>query len=56
VKWEDQPHAKQIAHASEPALWGTDAELAALPIPRNAERQRPLPDARRTVSGRTEGE
>jgi hypothetical protein len=49
---KDQPHAKQIAHAPEPALWGTDAEAAALPIPRDAERS--LPDARRTVSGRAD--
>ena len=45
---EDQPHAKQIAHAPEPTLWGTDAELVAVPIPRDAER--PLPDARRGLS------
>jgi hypothetical protein len=52
VELEHQPHAKQIAHAPEPALWGTDAEAAAVPIPRDAER--PLPDARRTVYGRAE--
>jgi hypothetical protein len=49
---EDQPHAKRIAHTPEPALRGTDAESAAVPIARDAER--PLPDARRTVSGRAE--
>jgi hypothetical protein len=26
TKMEEQPHAKQIAHAPEPALWGADAE------------------------------
>ncbi len=49
---EDQPHAKRIAHAPEPALRGTDAESAAVPIARDAER--PLPNARWTLSGRAD--
>jgi hypothetical protein len=43
----------QIADAPESALLGTDAELAAVTISRDAEQ--PLPDARRTVSGRAQG-
>ena len=54
AKSEDQPHAKQIAHASQPAVWSADKERDTMPITGDAER--PLPDARRTVAGRTEGE
>ena len=53
-KSEDQPHAKQIAHAPEPAMWSADKEREAVPVAGDAER--PLPDARRNVAGRTEGE
>ncbi|MCB1512628.1 MAG: hypothetical protein KDJ36_17170 [Hyphomicrobiaceae bacterium] len=52
TKLEEQPHAKQIAHASEPALRGADASRDAVPIARDAER--PLPDARGEVSGRAD--
>jgi hypothetical protein len=52
TKMEEQPHAKQIAHAPEPALWGADAKRDAVPIPRDDERS--LPDARGKVSGRTD--
>jgi hypothetical protein len=52
-KSEEQPHAKQIAHAPEPALWSADKERKTVPITRNAER--PLPHARRTISGRSKG-
>jgi hypothetical protein len=51
-KSEEQPHARQLAHAPEPAMWSTDKAREPVPIPGNAER--PLPDARRTISGRTE--
>jgi hypothetical protein len=54
VKSEEQPHAKQIAHAPEPALPSPDAGRDALPIARNAERA--LPDARRQGTGRTQGQ
>lgn len=37
-KVEEQPHAKQIAHAPQPTLRGTDESENAVPIPRNAER------------------
>ena len=54
TKMEEQPHAKQIAHAPEPALWGADAERDAVPIARDDER--PLPDARGKVSRRADRE
>ena len=54
TKMEEQPHAKQIAHAPEPALWGTDAERDAVPIARYDER--PLPDALGKVSRRADRE
>ncbi len=53
-KMEEQPHAKQIAHAPEPTLWGADAERDAVPIARDDER--PLPDARGKVSRRADRE
>ena len=52
-KSEDQPHAKQIAHAPQPAMWSADEEREPVPVAGDAER--PLPDARRKVAGRTEG-
>ncbi len=32
---EEQPHAKQIAHAPKPALWGEDEIRDAVPLPRD---------------------
>jgi hypothetical protein len=52
-KPEDQPHAKQIAHAPQPAMCSADTSREPLPITGNAER--PLSDARRTVAGRSKG-
>lgn len=43
AKSEDQPHAKQIAHAPQPTVRRTDTTRA------------PVPDARRKVPGRAEG-
>lgn len=51
---EEQPHAKQIAHAPEPAMPCPDADREALPVARDGERA--LPDARRQGAGRTEGQ
>jgi hypothetical protein len=51
---EEQPHAKQIAHAHEPTLPSPDAGWDALPIARDAERA--LPDARRQGAGRAQGQ
>jgi hypothetical protein len=52
-KAEEQFHAKQIAHAPQPALWSADKERELVPIARDAKR--PLPDARRNVAGPSEG-
>ena len=49
-KTEEQPHAKQIAHAPEPALRSPYEEGDALPVARDAEW--PVPDARRQVPRR----
>ena len=54
AKSEDQPHAKQIAYAPQPAMWSADPEREAVPVTSDAER--PLPDARGTVTGGSEGE
>jgi hypothetical protein len=51
-KREEQPHA--IAHAPGTTMPSTDTTREPLPVAGNAER--PLPDARRTVTGRAEGE
>jgi hypothetical protein len=53
AKPEDQPHARQIAHAPQPAVWSADKEREPAPVAGNAER--PLSDTRRNVPGRTEG-
>lgn len=47
-KPEEQPHARQLAHAPEPALRSPDEIRHAVPVPRDGER--PLPDARRQVA------
>jgi hypothetical protein len=51
-KSEDQAHAKQIAHAPQPAVWSADKERDTMPITGDAER--PLPHARRTIVRRSE--
>ena len=51
-KSEDQPHAKQIAHAPQPAMWSADEEREPVPVTGDAER--PLPDARRTIARRAQ--
>jgi hypothetical protein len=57
-KFEEQPHAKQIAgqiaHAPEPTLPCPDAGRDAVPVARDGERT--LPDARRQGQGRAEGQ
>jgi hypothetical protein len=53
AKSEEQPRAKQIAHAPEPALSSPEEGRDAVPSASDAER--PLPDARRHVDGRSEG-
>ncbi len=54
TKSEDQPHAKHIAHAPQPSMWGPDAERERVQVAGDAER--PLPDARRNVPGRSQGQ
>jgi hypothetical protein len=49
---KDQAHARQIAHASEPSMRSAHEEREPVPVAGHAER--PLPDARRKVSGRPE--
>ena len=51
---ESQSDAEQIAHAPHPAVWGPNAERELVPSAGDAER--PMPDARRTITGSPEGE
>jgi hypothetical protein len=51
---EDEPHARQIAHAPQPPMWGPDAEREPVPVAGDAER--PLPIARRPFAGSAGGE
>ncbi len=53
-KSEEQPHAKQTADAPKPALPSSDAQGLAMPIACDAER--PVQNARRSVTRRSEGE
>jgi len=52
--FKEQPHAKQIAHAPEPAMPCPNEGPDALPIARDGERA--LPDARRQGQRRGEGQ
>jgi hypothetical protein len=52
-KSKDQPHAKQIAHAPQPSVWSAVKEREPVPVAGDAER--PLPNARRKISGCSEG-
>lgn len=49
----EQPHAKQIGHAPEPALWGSNALPESVPVAGDAEWA--LPHARGKVAGSTDG-
>jgi hypothetical protein len=51
-KNEDQPHAKQVAHAPQHALWSADEDWEPMPIASDAERS--LQNARRPIAGRSE--
>ena len=53
AKLKDQPNARRIAHAPQPAMRSADAEREPVPVTGDAER--PLPDAWRNVSGRAKG-
>lgn len=52
--FKEQPHAKQITNALEPALPCPDPQRDAVPIARDGERA--LPDARWQGQGRAEGQ
>lgn len=54
AKFEEQPHARQISHAPQPALPGTDARWDVVPLARDDKRA--LQDARRQGARRSEGE
>lgn len=53
LKLEEQPHARQITDAPQLAMRRADAEQEPVLIAGDAER--PLPDARRAIDGRSEG-
>jgi hypothetical protein len=50
---ENQHDARQITRAPQPAMRSANAERKPVPVAGDAER--PLPDARRTFPGSTEG-
>jgi hypothetical protein len=51
---EGLPHAKQIAHAPDPPVPSKDTSRDGVPVSDDAERS--VPNARRDVTGPTEGE
>ena len=53
AKSQEQPHAKQIAHAPQPAMRSPDKEREPVPVASDAER--PLPNAWRDVPRRPKG-
>jgi predicted RecB family nuclease len=48
-----QTYERIREHAPQPAVWSADKEREPVSVPSHVER--PLPDARRTLAGRTEG-
>jgi hypothetical protein len=54
AKPEDQPHAKPITHAPQPAMRRAHAERERVPVAGDGERS--LPDALRQVARRAEGQ
>jgi hypothetical protein len=52
VEIKRQPHA--LGHAIQPALWSENPQ--GKPVPVASDGERPLPDARRPFSGRSEGQ
>jgi hypothetical protein len=47
MKFEDQSHARQIAHASQSPMWSPNKDPGGEPLPSASDGQWPLPDARR---------
>jgi hypothetical protein len=54
LKSEEQPHARQIAHAPQPAMWSATKDEEWAPVPRS-DGERPLPNARRSFDRSTKG-
>jgi hypothetical protein len=52
-KSQDQPHAKQIAHAPQPSVWSADKERE--PVQISSDAKRSLPHARRNLARRSKG-
>jgi hypothetical protein len=46
MKFEDQPHARRIAHASQSAMWSANKDEGGEPVPSACDGEWPLPDAR----------
>ena len=53
ISLEEQPHAKQLAYAPQLAMPCPDPNRDAVPV--TGDEERPLPDARRHVTGRSKG-
>ena len=53
INLEEQPHAKQIAYAPQLTMPCPDPNRDAVPV--TGDEERPLPDARRHVTGRSKG-
>jgi hypothetical protein len=54
AKIEGQPQAAQIAHAPQPAMWGSLPDDRAA-VPKRGQGERPLPDARWNEPRSSEG-
>ena len=51
-KSEDQAHARQVTHAPQQTVWSANKERQRLPV--SGDAKWPLPNARRTITGRSE--
>jgi hypothetical protein len=54
TKLEDRSHAAQIAYAPQPEMWCPLPDDRAA-MPERSDGERPVPDARRQIEGRSEG-
>jgi hypothetical protein len=54
LRYENQSDAKQITHTPQPAMRSPNAERE--PVPGASDAERPLPNARRKIARRPEGE
>jgi hypothetical protein len=55
AKLEDRCHAAQIGYAPQPEMWGSLPDDRAA-VPERSDGERPVPDARRPIEGRSKGE